>query len=73
MFAHSDGIPERVRRVAEELGVGVVTFSNPNAASLYDHPTRKERAHQAILAKRRTVTTTAREEFIARTKLTDPG
>ena len=73
VFAHSDGIPERVRTVAKELGVGVVTFSNPNAASLYDHPNRKERAHQAILATRRTVTADDREKFIARTNLTDPG
>ncbi len=73
VFAHSDGIPARIRIAAEELGVGVVTFSNPNAASLYDRPSRKDRSHKAILAKRREVKATARAEFLGRTKLFDPG
>jgi hypothetical protein len=74
VFAHSDGIPGRVRLVAEELGVGVVTFSNPNAASLYDRPNRRDLAHRAILAKRRRVTASARRRFLERTSLLpDPG
>ena len=73
VFAHADGIPDRVRVVAEELGVGVVTFSNPNAASLYDRPNRKELAHQAILAKRRTIKAPARHDFLARTSIPEPG
>lgn len=73
VFAHADGIPGRVRVVAEELGVGVVTFSNPNAASLYDRPNRKDLAHQAILAKRRKIKPGARRDFLARTSLPDPG
>lgn len=71
VFAHSDGIPARVRIVAEELGVGVVTFSNPNATSLYDRP-NKDPTHQAILAKRRTIKPAGRQEFLDRTSLSDP-
>lgn len=69
VFAHAVGIPDRVRLVAKELGVGVVTFSNPNAASLYDRPNRKDLAHRAILAQRRNVKADARHDFLKRTSL----
>jgi hypothetical protein len=69
VFAHADGIPARVRLVAEELGVGVVTFTNPNAASLYDRPNRKDVAHRAIVAKRRKVEPDDRHAFLERTSL----
>ena len=69
VFAHAEGIPDRVRLVAKELGVGVVTFSNPNAASLYDRPNRREPAHRAILAERRKVKAADRTAFLKRMSL----
>jgi len=73
LFAHADGIPERIRVAATDLGVGVVTFSNPNAASLYDRPNRKELAHRAIVARRRKVSPRDRAAFLERVGLHDPG
>lgn len=71
VFAHAPTIEERVERAASEMGVGVVTFSNPNSNATYRKARTKHR--KAIVAQRRDVPPKERAAFLTHTGLKDPG
>ena len=72
VFAHVSELDQRVKAAAEEVGVGVVIFDNPNSGVTYSHPKTKSKI-AAILARRRDVSPREREALLSRVHLEDVG